>query len=231
MTERIKQENANAGESSAGTARFYKKDFWSEENLKYSQPHFRLEKSARIINKIAGERKLDLLDVGCGPATLMRLLNKNIHYYGIDIAIHDTSPDLIEADFVESPIKFNDKKFDVVIAQGVFEYVGDAQARKFAEIAELLKPDGVFVASYVNFGHRNKHIYGPYSNTQSFDSFRKSLSRHFTVERFFPTSHNWHHAEPGRKLMKAVQMNLNFNIPLISPVLAVEYFFICSPRA
>lgn len=27
----------------------YKKDFWDAENLKYSQPHYRLEKSARII--------------------------------------------------------------------------------------------------------------------------------------------------------------------------------------
>lgn len=228
MKEAASGEGIASGEGSSSTGRYYKKDFWSEENLKYAQPHYRLEKSARIINRIAREKECDLLDVGCGPATLMHLLRENIHYYGIDIAIHSAAPNLAEIDFIESPIKFNDKKFDIVIAQGVFEYVGDAQARKFAEIAELLKENGVFIVSYVNFGHRNKHIYAPYSNTQPLGDFRKSLTRYFRVDRSFPTSHNWHHDEPGRKFMKAAQMHININIPLVSPVLAVEYFFICS---
>jgi hypothetical protein len=30
----------------------HKRDFWSKENLKYSRPHYRLEKSARIINRL-----------------------------------------------------------------------------------------------------------------------------------------------------------------------------------
>jgi hypothetical protein len=53
----------------------YKKDFWGAENLKYSQPHYRLEKSARIINRLAQGRRRTLLDVGCGPATSMPLLH------------------------------------------------------------------------------------------------------------------------------------------------------------
>ena len=68
--------------------RFYKKDYWRTENLKYTSPHFRLQKAARILTKVAAGRELDLLDVGCGPATLMDLIPPNIHYYGIDIAIH-----------------------------------------------------------------------------------------------------------------------------------------------
>jgi SAM-dependent methyltransferase len=219
-----------SGEGSSSAGRYYKRDFWSEENLKYAQPHFRLEKSARIINRIAPQKECDLLDVGCGPAALMHLLRKNIHYYGIDIAIHDAAPNLMETDFIESPIKFDGKKFDIVIAQGVFEYVGDAQSQKFAEISELLKREGIFIASYVNFRHRNKHIYAPYSNTQPIADFRRSLGGYFNIDRSFPTSHNWHHDEPGRKFIKAVQMHLNINIPLVSPALAVEYFFICSPR-
>src|ERR1700733_15370656 len=115
----------------------YKKEFWSQENLKYSKPHHRLEKSARIIDRIAQGKERTLLDVGCGPATLMSLLQPNIQYYGIDIAIHGQAPNLIEADFVVEPIKFGDKTFDIVVAQGVFEYVGDCQDRKFAEIAQL----------------------------------------------------------------------------------------------
>src|SRR5580700_2737522 len=96
----------------------YKKGFWSEENLKYGKPHHRLEKSARIINRIAQGKERTLLDVGCGPATLMSLLPPNIRYHGIDIAIHGQAPNLMETDFVAEPIKFGDKTFDIVVAQG-----------------------------------------------------------------------------------------------------------------
>ena len=30
-----------------GAVKYYKKDFWSEENLKFTRPHFRLQRSAR----------------------------------------------------------------------------------------------------------------------------------------------------------------------------------------
>ena len=53
-------------EGGIGSA-LYKKDFWSEENLKYSRPHFRMEKAARLINRLAHGRERTLLDVGCGP--------------------------------------------------------------------------------------------------------------------------------------------------------------------
>ena len=67
----------------------------------------------------------------------MPLLRSNIEYYGIDIAIHDPAPNLIEADLPNTPIRFDGKRFDIVIAQGFFEYIGTFQARKFAEIWEL----------------------------------------------------------------------------------------------
>jgi SAM-dependent methyltransferase len=207
-----------------------KKDFWGEENLKYSRPHYRLEKAARLINRLARGKRCTLLDVGCGPATLMSLLQPNIQYYGIDIAIHDTAPNLLEADFLETPIRFEDKHFDIILAQGVFEYMGKFQAQKFAEIAELLNDKGIFVVSYVNFDHRGRYIYGPYNNILALNDFRQSLAQHFTIHRFFPTSHNWNHSEPNRKLLKAANMKININVPFISRVLAVEYFFICSAR-
>jgi SAM-dependent methyltransferase len=208
----------------------HKKEFWSKENLKYSRPHFRLSKSARIVNKLASDRRCTLLDVGCGPAALRPLLQPNIQYHGIDIAIQDPAPNLIEADFLEAPIQFADKHFDIVIAQGVFEYVGDLQAQKFAEIAELLNENGVFVVSYANFGHRHRYIYPPYSNVRTMEDFRQSLAQYFSIRRFFPTSYNWNGSEPRRRLLKAVNMNVNVNIPLLSRMLGVEYFFICSPR-
>jgi SAM-dependent methyltransferase len=206
----------------------YKKGFWSEENLKYSRPHYRLEKAARIINRLAPSENCKLLDVGCGPAALMPLLRPNIQYYGIDIAIHDPAPNLLEADLLETPIRFGDERFDIVLAQGFFEYIARSEGQKFTEIAGLLNDGGIFIVSYVNFGHRDRNIYRPYSNVQDLDDFCRSLAQNFKIQRSFPTSHNWNHSEPSRKLLKAVNMNINFNIPVISRVLAVEYFFICS---
>jgi SAM-dependent methyltransferase len=209
----------------------YKRDFWIKENLKCSGPHHRLKKSARIINRLAQGKEYMLLDVGCGPAALMPLLRSNIQYYGIDIAIHDPAPNLIEADFLDTPIRFDDKRFDIVTAQGVFEYVGPFQVQKFAEISQLLNDDGIFIVSYSNFGHRNKSIYWPYSNVQPLDDFRQSLTQYFEIKKCFPTSYNWNRCEPNRKFVKAVNMHLNVNIPFISPVLAVAYFFICFKRS
>jgi SAM-dependent methyltransferase len=208
--------------------KYYKRDFWSTENLKFSTPHYRMRKSARIVNKIAQDRTCELLDVGCGPAALRRLIRADIRYHGVDIAIHETAPYLLEYDFLETPISFNDKSFDIVLAQGVFEYIGEFQDQKLAEISRLLKADGRFVVSYVNFDHRARRIYWPYSNVQSLSEFRDSLAAHFTIERYFPTSHNWNHSEPNRPYLQAVQLPMTVSVPVLSRYLAVEYFFICS---
>lgn len=220
-----------AGSISPGRpVKYYKKDFWQEENLKFDRLHYRLLKCARIVNKLARGREFELLDVGCGPAALRQVLDKNIHYQGIDIAIHEPSEDLIEADILEKPILFRDKKFDIIVAQGFFEYVGEFQAEKLDEIGSLLNDGGTFIVTYVNFGHRAREIYTPYSNLQPLAEFRDSLESRFVINKCFPTSHNWRHSEPNRTLVKAVNMHLNANIPLLSPKLAVEYFFVCSGR-
>jgi SAM-dependent methyltransferase len=180
------------------------------------------------VRGIAGGRELDLLDVGCGPGTLKYSLPRNVHYYGVDIAIQDPAPNLREADLLQEPVEFGDRKFDIVLAQGFFEYMGEHQDEKLAEIRQVLKGHGRFITSYVNFGHRNKSIYWPYSNIQPMADFRRSLLRQFRIDRSFPTSHNWGHSEPNRWFMQTAQMHLNLNIPVISPMLAVEYFFVCS---
>jgi SAM-dependent methyltransferase len=210
---------------------YHKKDFWIEENQKYARPHFRMEKASRILNRIANGRSCDLLDVGCGPATLERLLHANINYYGIDIAIHDPAPNLMEVDIVQNPIMFDQMTFDIVVAQGLFEYLGNRQDEKFAEIAEIVRPKGTFLASYVNFGHRSREVYWPYSNVQPIADFRKSLARKFVIRRWFPTSHNWAHSEPNRAFVKVPNMYFNARIPFLTPWLAVEFFFVCTPRA
>jgi cyclopropane fatty-acyl-phospholipid synthase-like methyltransferase len=211
-----------------GVADLYKHAFWIEENQKHVPAHYRLRKSAQIVNAVAGRQERELLDVGCGPATLMRLLRPNIHYHGIDIAIHDPAPNLVESDILEKPIKFDGKSFDIVTALGLFEYVGACQDEKFNEIAELLSERGRFVLTYTNFGHRDKRIFEAFSNVQPFGDFRRSLGRHFIIDRCFPTSYNWHGGQPAHALLKAANLHVKANVPFVGPKLAVEYFFICS---
>jgi SAM-dependent methyltransferase len=212
-----------------GDVKYYKKDFWSTENLNYSRPHFRMRKVARTVSRLAAGRQCDLLDVGCGPGTLQRLMPANVHYHGIDISIPEPADNLLEADILAAPIDFRGMKFDLVVAQGMFEYVGEYQSQKFAEISKVLKDDGKFVLTYQNFDHRQREIYWPYSNVQQPADFRKDLARFFKIERSFPVSHNWNHSQPRRALLKASQLHLNVNIPVISPILAVDYLYVCSP--
>jgi SAM-dependent methyltransferase len=217
-------------EGLSDNARAYKREFWSVENLKFSEPWYRLEKSAKLITALAQGRRWTLLDVGCGPAALSHVLPENVEYYGIDMAIQTPAPNLIECDFLESPIAFNAMRFDIVVANGVFEYMGDFELTKLAEISRLLEPNGKFVATYTNFGHRRPVIYPAFSNVKPLEGFREDLSRYFTVDRVFPASHNWKHSQPSRRLVRAVNMHVSANIPVVSPKLAVEYFFVCSPR-
>jgi SAM-dependent methyltransferase len=219
-----------SAEPGSNPIRYYKRDFWSRENLRYANPHYRLEKTSKIVNRIARGRVATLLDVGCGPAMLRHLLTPNIGYFGIDISIHEPAPNLMESDILAAPIGFGGRRFDIVVAQGVFEYMGEFQREKFAETASILNRGGTFVVSYVNFGHRDQDVYQPYNNVQPIRRFRGDLGRHFTIDRSFPTSHNWKHSEPNRRLLKAANMHFNVNIPALTPALAVEYFFICSAR-
>jgi SAM-dependent methyltransferase len=207
----------------------YKRDFWATENLSYSAPQFRSRKVGRVLRRLAGGRECDVLDVGCGPGSLGTILPPNIHYYGIDISIPKPAPNFLEIDILENPIGFHGRQFDLIVAQGMFEYVADQQSKKFAEIAALLKGDGKFVLTYQNFGHLRRQIYYPYSNVQPPADFRADLGRFFTIERYFPGSHNLRHSIPQRPLLQLSQAYLNVNIPVISRMLAVDYLYICSP--
>jgi cyclopropane fatty-acyl-phospholipid synthase-like methyltransferase len=190
-----------------------------------------MRKVARVVNHLADDKACRLLDVGCGPATLRHLLDPNIAYHGVDIAIQQPSPELVECDLLWEPIPSDDAPFDLVVAQGFFEYMSDAQSQKFAEIAALLGPDGRFVATYVNFDHRNPEHYTPYNNIQPSAEFRRSLAEHFDIERQIPTAHNWNHSEPGKWFVRVPNKYINVKIPMLTSRLAVEYIFVCRPRS
>lgn len=206
------------------------RDYWIVENAQYAEPSFRLLKCIRIINELAKGRACTLLDVGCGPAALREGLSPNITYYGIDLAIHEPASYLREMDFAKNEISFDGKRFDFVVTLGVFEYMGQQQSRKFEEIKNILNKDGTFIMSYVNFEHFRHKVWPNYNNVQPIAKMTKSVEEIFQIERRFPVSHHWRPKQPGKYAIPAIQMRLNCNIPLVSPWLAVEYFFICSQR-
>ena len=208
----------------------HKRVFWADENTKYTRPHHRMLKVARIATRLAEGRECRLLDVGCGPATLGRLLPPNVSYYGIDIAIHESAPNLRECDILLEPISSEAAPFELIVAQGLFEYLADSQSQKFVEIAGLLAPEGSFVVTYVNFEHRRPNYYWPYSNIQSPDEFRSSLAEQFVIDKCIPTSHNWNHGEPGRWYVRTPNMYFNVNVPVLTRWLGVEYLYVCRPR-
>jgi SAM-dependent methyltransferase len=152
-----------------------------------------------------------------------------VHYHGIDISIPEPAENLLEADILQAPIDFKGMKFDLVVAQGLFEYVGEYQSEKFAEIAAVLKDKGKFVLTYQNFDHRQREIYWPYSNVQRPVDFRMDLRRFFKIERRFAVAHNWNHGHPKRPLIAGLQEHLSIYVPVISPKLAIDYLYICSP--
>ena len=206
------------------------KDFWSSEHRNFVDPHFRLRKSARLINKMAPSCRCTLLDIGCARGALQSLLNPNIDYFGLDLVIAEPAPNLREVDLLTNPIEFDERRFDFIVAQGLFEYLEGVQGERFRDIANILAPAGRFIVTYENFDHRRPAVLSAYSNVQSPAAFRAGLERDFVVERQTPTSLNWTHSQPVRPLVKAANMVFNASIPFVTPKLAVEYFYVCSRR-
>jgi hypothetical protein len=68
--------------------------------------------------------------------------------------------------------------FDFVVAQSLFEYMGDQQDPKSAGIAGILQPHGRLVTSYVNFNHRSNCVPDVSNNVQPREAFRRSLETH-----------------------------------------------------
>jgi len=210
---------------------FRDRDYWIVENTLYVEPSFRLKKCAQTVNRLAAGRGCTLLDVGCGPAALGPLLQANVQYHGIDIAIHQNVPYLRERDIAQTTIQWDEKRFDFVVALGFFEYMGHQQRIKLEEIDRILNDDGKFMMSYINFGHVRRKVWPNYNNVQSRSEMKKSLEEVFTVEKVFPASHNWRQKQPGKRSLPGLQMRINFDIPVLSAMWAVEYFFLCSKKA
>ena len=179
---------------------------------------------------MAAGREVSLLDVGCGPATLERLLAPNIRYYGIDIAIQEPAPNLKQSDILQEPISSDAAPFDLIVAEGLFEYLADQQSRKFAEIADLLTPSGQIHRHLRELRSPSAELLLALQQHPVVGGFRAALAEHFVVERQLPTAHNWNHSEPGRWYVRGSNMYVNVRIPFFTRWLGVEYLYVCRPR-
>ena len=103
--------------------------------------------SNNLINAKSSET---ILDIGCGPADLLKYLPESTVYWGFDI-----SEDYIRearlrygkrGNFICKILELSDlktlPKFDKVILTGVFHHVDDEMARKIIEIAYSALKDG-----------------------------------------------------------------------------------------
>jgi SAM-dependent methyltransferase len=160
--------------------------------------HPRLMMIGRFVDRLASSGS-KLLDVGCGPAALKKLLPDDIDYFGVDIsdglvAAHGDPSHFTVADLNTEPACFGGAQFDIVVCSGIFEYIehvepfGSFLARKVA-------PDGHLVLSYTNRQHylalanrmrgtRPTHA-DPHRNFMSIPQALSFLSRHgFEVAQY-----------------------------------------------
>jgi ubiquinone/menaquinone biosynthesis C-methylase UbiE len=125
----------------------------------------RIESIRALFNEEVNQRgdRLSILDVGCGDALPLFILNSDINtseYYGIDVSLLDIAfaeklKELLEADNVTfvvgdaGRLPFQDSLFDIVICSEVLEHLKHPEAC-LKEIRRILKNGGTALISTPN---------------------------------------------------------------------------------
>ena len=111
-----------------------------------------LDPVTRAVAELGDLRGRRVLDVGCGPGTILGQL---MRAYGVDAVGIDASPQMIEAARRETPetqefhvaraeqLPFDDATFDAALARWVVHHVD--RPRAFGEILRVLRPGGRLV--------------------------------------------------------------------------------------
>jgi SAM-dependent methyltransferase len=124
---------------------------------------FLYSQRVRRIERLNGERKGRVLDVGCGPGFLLRQFQKRgweaqgtelseqsaVHareILGLPIHVGDLAS-----------ARFPDAHFDAVVLWHVLEHVPGPQST-IAEVERILQPGGVFLVGVPNFGSREARL-------------------------------------------------------------------------
>jgi len=170
-----------------------------------------MRKVARMVSRLAGDREYDLLDVGCGPGTLQRLMPSNVPI----TASTSQSPRLRITCLRRiswKPRSTSGIRFDFVVAQGI--------SSTWASTSHRIRRD-----RRTPQARRQVRAHVPELRPQATrgllavqqcpapGQLPRDLSRFFKINRSFPLSHNWNHSQPRRPLMKASQAHINLNVP------------------
>lgn len=117
----------------------------------FSNPDYRLFDFIHVkILELAPDRKVRLLDVGCGKGDFLKYLNHTnfkIDLHGVDLT-HNQYPGInfIEGDFLKEKIGM---RFDVICSLAVIEHI-DSPLLFIRKINNLLLPDGLLFIMTVN---------------------------------------------------------------------------------
>lgn len=191
-----------------------------------TKPHNAYYDRPAVLSLLPDLAGLYVLDAGCGPGVYAeQFVERGASVVGVDV-----TPRMIElaaqrlgdrADFriadLSRPLDFaGDGEFDVVVSPLVLDYLYDWRP-VFREFARVLKPGGVFVAS---FGHPANDYYRYYPEGRYFDIEQVSW-----VERGFAEPHvTVHHYR--RSLMDAINplMEAGFVLErLLEPLPVAEF--------
>jgi len=152
--------------------RFYPADYWwnarRSGGLKKLESVYRklaLRDHIAFITKAAGDRGVDVLDVGCGSGTLLGLLkHRGFRVTGLDfsaeaaaIAEAENGVDVVVGTLEEA--HFPAESFDVVTLFHVMEHVTNPRL-VLAQVSRVLKPNGVAILQVPNIESWQFKIFG-----------------------------------------------------------------------
>ena len=152
--------------------RFYPADYWwnarRSGGLKKLESVYRklaLRDHIAFITKAAGNRSVDVLDVGCGSGTLLGLLkHRGFRVTGLDfsaeaaaIAKAENGVDVAVGSLEEA--HFPAESFDVVTLFHVMEHVTNPRL-VLAQVSRVLKPNGVAILQVPNIESWQFKIFG-----------------------------------------------------------------------
>jgi len=135
--------------------------YWNSRSPEFDGIHPRLQLIGELVASIPGIATM--LDVGCGPAAVRRVIPSTIEYFGVDIASdviaaqHD--PEHFEVIDLDGDARcFGERRFDLILCSGVFEYIQRTQP--FMQfLRRKSAPDGHLIFSFTNHQHHKDGLH------------------------------------------------------------------------
>lgn len=126
------------------TARAERDHFWFRGFRRFVEP---------LVVTAAGDRRLEILDCGCGTGHNLEMLRRYGRVYGIDLTwaglqYARKKGERLVARATAAQLPFADARFDLVTSFDVLYALEDeVERRAIAEMARVLKPGGTLIAN------------------------------------------------------------------------------------